>query len=104
MCLPERCTEPHMQKPVDLRTAKKAVARFQKLLASNAPLLDVCLAVDKEADVAKANCNILDCFGVYVFFYPTGKVARVGEANGTLKGRLKDYEPDRFGWFDYRWI
>ncbi len=37
-------------------------------------------------------------------FYPSGSIARVGQAKRPLVQRLTDYEPHTSGWFAFRWV
>ena len=43
--------------------------------------------------------------GLYVLFYGSGRIARIGQAGRrTLGQRLADYEPNAAGWFNFRWV
>ena len=47
----------------------------------------------------------LQQFGVYILFYGTGKIARVGKADlRPITVRLQDYDGPKGRWFVFRWI
>ena|SRR5438132_4547576 len=85
-----------MKTPVDLPRVKRAVARFRRFLARDVPAFRLLMVTEPD----KAS---LQCCGVFILFYKTGKVARVGEASGMLHSRLPAYRMDRLGWFPYKW-
>jgi hypothetical protein len=92
--------------PRDWARAELAVADFQERMAglSRIPpdVLRLRLAMDKIAQ--QFDNELLGLCGVYILFYPTGEIARVGKANPrTFKKRIYDYEMHRRGWFEYRW-
>src|SRR5688572_3048311 len=62
------------QPPKELDRVKAALKRFRGFLADSIPSLRVTLHTPDSDKAA------LFCCGVYVLFYPTGEVARVGEA------------------------
>lgn len=89
-------------KPQDWGRAASAVSAFQNLLASHVPPLQLLLARDKVT--GHSDGELLGRCGVYIHFYSSGLAARVGKAINTFQTRLADYELDRKGWFESRWV
>jgi hypothetical protein len=59
--------------------------------------------VDKQLEFAERQL-LRHRGGVYVIFFPNGRVARIGRTIQVLASRLRDYEPNYYGWFEFRWI
>jgi hypothetical protein len=101
--------------PREFCRLEAAGPRFRQFLAPIVALAPPLLVLDKEARLA--DLVAMAQSGVYVLFYPTGEVARVGEAvpPRRFRDRLADYErPSKRGclpWsratptgaLDFRW-
>ena len=81
-----------MEVPKELCRVETALPRFQRFLAPNIALAAPLLARDSE--IGFLDAAAMRKSGVYVLFYPTGEVARVGEAEPPrrFQDRLRDYE------------
>ena len=92
----------HPTRPSDWQRAEKALEEFTKLRATLLPLA-LHLATDKTTGTRDRSL-LRHRFGVYIHFYPSGRVARVGRTYQRFQDRLRDYEPNYHGWFETRWI
>jgi hypothetical protein len=75
-----------------------------KTLPSLGARLNLLLVHDRLTDY-RAHEPALNQAGLYVLFYGSGKIARIGQAGRrSLAERLADYESNVDGWFSFRWV
>jgi hypothetical protein len=90
--------------PAEWDRARAAITESQRRVVPDIPPLSLSLVADRRTG-GTFNPEYLGGPGLYVLFYNSGKIARVGQAGKrTLAARLKEYEPQGDGWFVFRWV
>lgn len=96
-----RAPSSHEELPADWDRTRRALNAQPDIVPGGPP--ELLLAHDRWTG-HRSNHAALAQPGLYVLFYGSGKIARVGQALRPLAQRLADYEPNSAGWFSYRWV